>query len=70
MRKLIIGTVIGCAAVLSLGATATSAAPTEEVNFAVRCAKGGGVVSAGHGHDYPYLQCNGGTYSGERHYLK
>lgn len=69
MRKLIAGTFLLLASVAPLAGTA-SASPSDEVDFAVYCAKGGGVVSAGHGHDYPYLQCNGGRYSGQRHYIK
>lgn len=69
MRKILAGTFIVLAMLLSFGGTAT-AGTSDEVNFAVYCAKGGGVVSVGHGHDYPYLQCNGGKYSGQRHYIK
>ena len=69
MRKILAGTFVGLAMLLSLGGTA-AAGTSDEVNFAVYCAKGGGVVSVGHGHDYPYLQCNGGRYSGQRHYIK
>lgn len=54
---------------LLLGAPPASAGPPEEVNFTSRCAKGGGVVTVGHGHDYPYLRCSGGRYDGEIHYL-
>ena len=69
MRKFIAGIFLLVASVVALGGSA-SAGTSEEVNFAVYCAKGGGVVSMGHGHDYPYLQCNGGKYSGQRHYIK
>lgn len=51
---------------LLIGAAPAYAGPPEEVNFTTRCTKGGGVVSVGHGHDYPYLQCNGGRHDGER----
>lgn len=68
MRKLLAGIFLLLASVVLAGSA--SASVSDEVSFTVYCAKGGGVVSAGHGHDYPYLQCNGGRYNGQRHYIK
>lgn len=68
MRKIIAGLFLLAASVVPLAGSA-SAGVDDELRFAGTCAKGGGVVSAGHGHDYPYLQCNGGRYDGDRHYI-
>ena len=71
MRRVILGVVAGAVAFVGLGVASASASPVPgQVGFIASCGKGAGFITAGHGHDYPYIQCNGGRYDGDRYYIK